>query len=162
VVEGHLGALEANTQPARNACKREMGRCLPLAKRAWEPQARGPGHVHPVFHVYSAGDVEVARCYVRHVARLGRRGEAATACMSLRVGASPSGGRFGHVSRDGCGHFADTALDAFPSETTKRPRVAGVPLMERAGLEPATPSVQSWTSLRTVDDVCERAARNLA
>ena len=38
---------------ARNACKREMGRCLPLATRAWEPQARGPGHVHPVFHVYA-------------------------------------------------------------------------------------------------------------
>ena len=41
------------TTAARNACKREMGRCLPLATRAWEPQARGPGHVHPVFHVYS-------------------------------------------------------------------------------------------------------------
>ena len=35
---------------ARNATKREMGRCLSLATRAWEPQARGPGHVHPVFH----------------------------------------------------------------------------------------------------------------
>jgi hypothetical protein len=58
---------------ARNACKREMGRCLPLATRAWEPQARGPGHVHPVFHVYSPGDVEVVRCYLRHVARLGER-----------------------------------------------------------------------------------------
>ncbi len=58
---------------ARNACIREIGRCLPLATRAWEPQARGPGHVHPVFHVYSAGDVEVARCYLRHVARLGRQ-----------------------------------------------------------------------------------------
>jgi hypothetical protein len=58
---------------ARNACKREMGRCLPLATRAWEPQARGPGHVHPVFHVYSPADVEVARCYLLHVARLGRR-----------------------------------------------------------------------------------------
>ena len=58
---------------ARNACKREMGRCLPLATRAWEPQARGPGHVHPVFHVYSPEDVEVARCYLRHVARLGAR-----------------------------------------------------------------------------------------
>lgn len=58
---------------ARNACKREMGRCLPLATRAWEPQARGPGHVHPVFHVYTPADVEVARCYLRHVARLGAR-----------------------------------------------------------------------------------------
>jgi hypothetical protein len=37
------------------------------------PKRRGPGHVHPVFHVYSPGDVEVARCYLRHVARLGRR-----------------------------------------------------------------------------------------
>jgi hypothetical protein len=44
---------------ARLACKREMGRCLPHATRAWEPQRRGPGHVHPVFHVYSPGDLEV-------------------------------------------------------------------------------------------------------
>lgn len=58
---------------ARLACQREMGRCLPLATRAWEPQVRGPGHVHPVFHVYSPEDVEVARCYLRHVARLGAR-----------------------------------------------------------------------------------------
>ena len=29
--------------------------------------------MHPVFHVYSPGDVEVAKCYLRHVARLGRR-----------------------------------------------------------------------------------------
>ena len=58
---------------ARNACKREMGRCLPLATRAWEPQARGPGHVHPVFHLYSPADVAVARCYLEHLARLAPR-----------------------------------------------------------------------------------------
>ncbi|MDH4104095.1 MAG: hypothetical protein OEV29_12040 [Thermoleophilia bacterium] len=55
---------------ARNACKRELGRCLPLAVRAWEPQKRGPGHVHPVFHLYSPADVTVAECYLRHVARI--------------------------------------------------------------------------------------------
>lgn len=55
---------------ARNACRREMGRCLPLATRAWEPQARGPGHVHPVFHVHSPDDVRVVECYLRHLARL--------------------------------------------------------------------------------------------
>lgn len=58
---------------ARNACKREMGRCLPLATRAWEPQARGPGHVHPVFHLYSPADEAVGRCYLRHLARLAPR-----------------------------------------------------------------------------------------
>ena len=58
---------------ARNACKREMGRCLPLATRAWEPQARGPGHVHPVFHLYSPADVEVAASYLGHLARLAPR-----------------------------------------------------------------------------------------
>jgi len=58
---------------ARNACKREMGRCLPLATRAWEPQARGPGHVHPVFHLYSPADVAIARCYLEHLARLAPR-----------------------------------------------------------------------------------------
>lgn len=58
---------------ARNACKRETGRCLPLATRAWEPQARGPGHVHPVFHLYSPADVAVARCYLEHLARLAPR-----------------------------------------------------------------------------------------
>lgn len=55
---------------ARNACKREMGRCLPLATRAWEPQARGPGHVHPVFALNSPDDVRVAESYLRHVERL--------------------------------------------------------------------------------------------
>ena len=55
---------------ARNACKREMGRCLPLAVRAWEPQKRGPGHVHPVFHLYSPDDVRVAECYLAHLARI--------------------------------------------------------------------------------------------
>jgi hypothetical protein len=69
-----------------------MGRCLPLATRAWEPQRRGPGHVYPVFHVYSPGDVEVARCYLRHVARLGRKhgfgfvGEKRGASMQLMSG----------------------------------------------------------------------------
>lgn len=58
---------------ARNACKREMGRCLPLATRAWEPQARGPGHVHPVFHLYSPADEAVGRCYLGHLARLAPR-----------------------------------------------------------------------------------------
>ena len=69
-----------------------MGRCLPLAMRAWEPQRRGPGHVHPVFHVYSPADVEVARCYLWHVARLGERHgfgfvgrSAARACSSCRA-----------------------------------------------------------------------------
>ena len=70
---GYLEAVEADHNGARNACKREMGRCLPLAMSAWEPQKRGPGHVHPVFHVYSPADVEVARCYLGHVARLGTR-----------------------------------------------------------------------------------------
>jgi len=55
---------------ARNACKRDLGRCLPLAVRAWEPQKRGPGHVHPVFHLYAPADVLVAECYLHHVARL--------------------------------------------------------------------------------------------
>jgi len=82
---------------ARLACKREMGRCLPLATRAWEPQRRGPGHVHPVFHVYSPGDVEVARCYLRHVARLGRKhgfgfvGEKRGGERSKHVKSVPSG-----------------------------------------------------------------------
>jgi hypothetical protein len=58
---------------ARNACKREVGRCLPLATRAWEPQARGPGHVHPVFHLYSPDDMAVAQCYLSHLARLAPR-----------------------------------------------------------------------------------------
>jgi hypothetical protein len=55
---------------ARNACRREKGRCLPIATRAWEPQMRGPGHDHPVFHVHSPEDVRVAECYLRHLARL--------------------------------------------------------------------------------------------
>lgn len=58
---------------ARNACKRELGRCLPLAVRAWEPQARGPGHVHPVFHLHSPDDVRVAGRYLGHLARLAPR-----------------------------------------------------------------------------------------
>jgi hypothetical protein len=40
----------------RHATKREMGRCL-LVTRAWEPQARGPGHVHPVFLLQAPSDV---------------------------------------------------------------------------------------------------------
>jgi hypothetical protein len=55
---------------ARNATKRELGRCLPLATRAWEPQARGPGHVHPVFALHSPADVRIVECYLAHLARL--------------------------------------------------------------------------------------------
>jgi hypothetical protein len=58
---------------ARNATRRELGRCLPLATRAWEPQARGPGHVHPVFHLYSPDDANVVQCYLGHLARLAPR-----------------------------------------------------------------------------------------
>jgi hypothetical protein len=55
---------------ARNATKREVGRCLPLATHAWEPQARGPGHVHPVFALHSPDDVRVVQSYLAHLARL--------------------------------------------------------------------------------------------
>jgi hypothetical protein len=55
---------------ARNATRREMGRCLPLACRAWEPQSRGPGHVHRVFALSQPGDLDVVKCYLAHIARL--------------------------------------------------------------------------------------------
>lgn len=77
---------------ARNACKRDVGRCLPLAVRAWEPQKRGPGHVHPVFHLYSPADEATARCYLGHVARLAPRhgfgfvGEKAGKSMQIMSG----------------------------------------------------------------------------
>jgi hypothetical protein len=58
---------------ARNATKREMGRCLPLATRAWEPQARGPGHVHPVFALHAPSDMRIVECYLAHLARLAPR-----------------------------------------------------------------------------------------
>ncbi len=58
---------------ARNATRREMGRCLPLACRAWEPQSRGPGHVHLVFALHRPGDLELVKCYLAHVARLAPR-----------------------------------------------------------------------------------------
>lgn len=58
---------------ARNATRREMGRCLPLACRAWEPQSRGPGHVHLVFALAQPGDLEVVKCYLAHIARLAPR-----------------------------------------------------------------------------------------
>ena len=50
-----------------------MGRCLPLSVRAWEPQKRGPGHVHPVFHLYSPSDVFVVQCYLGNLTRLAPR-----------------------------------------------------------------------------------------
>ena len=73
MVEGRLEALEARSQRSAQCVHSRDGPVSAARDRAWEPQARGPGHVHPVFHVYSPGDVEVAKCYLRHVARLGRR-----------------------------------------------------------------------------------------
>ena len=58
---------------ARNAVKRRHGRCLPLVMRAWEPQARGAAHVHPVFAVPTPGDVRLATAYFEEVARLAPR-----------------------------------------------------------------------------------------
>jgi hypothetical protein len=58
---------------ARNAVKRKHGRCLPLLTRAWEPQARGAAHVHPVFAVPTPADVLLAAAYFEEVARLAPR-----------------------------------------------------------------------------------------
>jgi len=58
---------------ARNAVKRKHGRCLPLLTRAWEPQARGAAHVHPVFAVPTPKDVILAAAYFDEVARLAPR-----------------------------------------------------------------------------------------
>lgn len=58
---------------ARNAVKRRHGRCLPLLMRAWEPQARGPAHVHPVFDLRQPSDALLARAYFHELARLAPR-----------------------------------------------------------------------------------------
>jgi hypothetical protein len=58
---------------ARNSVKRRHGRCLPLVMRAWEPQARGAAHVHPVFAVPTPADVLLARAYFEEVGRLAPR-----------------------------------------------------------------------------------------
>lgn len=58
---------------ARNAVKRRHGRCLQLATRAWEPQARGAAHVHPVFAIPAPSDVLLASAYFEHAARLAPR-----------------------------------------------------------------------------------------
>jgi hypothetical protein len=58
---------------ARNAVKRKHGRCLPLLMRAWEPQARGAAHVHPVFSVPTPTDVRLAAAYFEELARLAPR-----------------------------------------------------------------------------------------
>jgi hypothetical protein len=58
---------------ARNGVKRRHGRCLPLVMRAWEPQARGAAHVHPVFAVPTPADVVLATAYFEEVARLAPR-----------------------------------------------------------------------------------------
>jgi hypothetical protein len=55
---------------ARNAVRRRHGRCLPLLMRAWEPQARGPAHVHPVFALRELHDAQLARAYFNELARL--------------------------------------------------------------------------------------------
>jgi hypothetical protein len=55
---------------ARNATKREGGRCLPLLTRVWEPQARGAAHVHPVFALENFDDVRIAFLYFEQLARL--------------------------------------------------------------------------------------------
>lgn len=58
---------------ARNGVKRKHGRCLPLLMRAWEPQARGAAHVHPVFAVPAPTDVLLASAYFAELARLAPR-----------------------------------------------------------------------------------------
>lgn len=55
---------------ARNATKREGGRCLPLLARVWEPQARGAAHVHLVFALAEPDDERIARLYFKQLARL--------------------------------------------------------------------------------------------
>jgi len=55
---------------ARNATKREGGRCLPLLTRVWEPQARGAAHVHPVFALATPDDARIAFLYFEQLARL--------------------------------------------------------------------------------------------
>jgi hypothetical protein len=55
---------------ARNAVKRRHGRCLPLLLRVWEPQARGPAHVHPVVPLMQPSEVVLARAYFDELARL--------------------------------------------------------------------------------------------
>jgi hypothetical protein len=58
---------------ARNAVKRQHGRCLQLATRAWEPQKRGAAHVHPVFAVPTPSDVVLASAYFEQAARIAPR-----------------------------------------------------------------------------------------
>jgi hypothetical protein len=55
---------------ARNATRREAGRCLPLLTRVWEPQARGAAHVHVVFALKSPEDTRIALLYFEQLARL--------------------------------------------------------------------------------------------
>jgi hypothetical protein len=55
---------------ARNATKREMGRCLPLATRAWSHRREGQGTSTPVFALHSPADMRVVECYLAHLARL--------------------------------------------------------------------------------------------
>jgi hypothetical protein len=58
---------------ARNAVKRRHGRCLPLLLRVWEPQARGPAHVHPVLPLMEPSEIVIARAYFEELARLAPR-----------------------------------------------------------------------------------------
>jgi hypothetical protein len=60
---------------ARNATRRGLSECLPLACRVWEPQSRGPGHVHLVFLLRRPGDLAIVKRYLAEVARLASRHE---------------------------------------------------------------------------------------
>jgi hypothetical protein len=60
---------------ARNAVKRRHGRCLTLLTRAWEPQARGAAHVHPVLALRQPHDAVLAKAYFDELARLAPRHE---------------------------------------------------------------------------------------
>lgn len=55
---------------ARNACKQDMGPLCPSRCSSMGAAGPRPGHVHPVFHLRSPGDLAVVRCYLAHVQRL--------------------------------------------------------------------------------------------